>query len=105
MIENVQRSSTRTLFYLCNFAFMNYDNRLKRFGLQRLELRRIIRGLCFMFKLTHGLTGCNLHHAIRYAPNVGTNRSPLQALRYTCTQANTEFAFYAPCCAYLELFT
>ena len=25
-----------------------------------------------MFKLAHGLTECNLHHAIRYAPNVGT---------------------------------
>ena len=61
---------TRTLFYLCNFVPTNYDNRLKHFSLQCLELRRIKHDLCFMFKLTHGLTGCNLHHAIRYAPNI-----------------------------------
>ena len=63
---------TRTLFYLCNFAPTNYDNRLKRFGLQRLKLCRIIHDICFMFKLTHCLTDFNLHHAICYAPNVGT---------------------------------
>ena len=53
--ENVLSSSTCTLFYLCNFVPTNYDNRLKRFGLKRIELRRIIHGLCIIFKLTHGL--------------------------------------------------
>ena len=33
---------------------------------------RIIHDICFMFKLTHCLTDFNLHHAICYAPNVGT---------------------------------
>ena len=51
---------------------INKNNRLKRFGLQRLELHHIIHDLCFMFRLTCGLIGCSLHHAIRYAPNMGT---------------------------------
>ena len=71
IIENVQRCFIRTFVYLCNFAPTNYDNKIKRFGLQHFELRRIIHDLCFMFKLTHGLTDCKLYHAIRYAPNVG----------------------------------
>ena len=48
IIENDQRSFTRTLFYLCNFAPTNYDNILKHLVLlllQRLELRSIIHDL------------------------------------------------------------
>ena len=63
---------TRKLFYLCNFAPTNYDAQLKCFGLQSLELRRVIRDLCFVFKLTQGLKGCILHQAIGYALNVST---------------------------------
>ena len=93
IIENVQRSLTRTLFYLGNFAPTNYDNRLKRFGLQRLERRHIIHDLRFMFKLTHGQTDCNLHHAIRYSPNVGTKGHCYKLyVACTCTQVNTEYA-------------
>ena len=72
IIENAQHSITRTQLYRYNFTPTNYDKRLKRFGSQCLELSRIIPGLYFMFKLTHGLTDCNLHHAIHYAPKVGT---------------------------------
>ena len=72
IIENFQRSFTHTLFYLCNFAPTNYDNKFKCFGLQCLKLCRIIHNLCFMFNLTHGLTGCSLYYAKRYALNVGT---------------------------------
>ena len=33
-----------------------HGNKLKRHGLQRLELRSIIYDLCFKFKLTRDLT-------------------------------------------------
>ena len=36
-----------------------------------LLLLSLLLLLCFKFKLTHGLTDCSSHHAIRYAPNVG----------------------------------
>ena len=42
IIENVQSSSTRTFFYLCNLVSINYDDRLKRLGLEHFKHRRII---------------------------------------------------------------
>ena len=53
LIENVQRSFTRKLFYCCNLVSKSYDDRLTYLGLQRLELRRIYADLIYMYKLIH----------------------------------------------------
>ena len=53
LIENVQRSFTRKVFYCCNLVNKSYDDKLTYLGLQRLELRRIYAGLIYMFKLIH----------------------------------------------------
>ena len=53
LIENVQRSFTRKLFYCCNLVSKSYDDRLTYLGLQRLEFRRIYADLIFMYKLIH----------------------------------------------------
>jgi hypothetical protein len=55
-----------------------YNERLRLLGLQRLELRRLHCDLLFMFKLTHGITDCQLlKRAITHAP-----RSGLRGHRY-----------------------
>ena len=72
LIEEVQRTFTRKLYFLCNLTSVSYNDRLSFLGLQRLELRRILNDLCYMFKLTHGMIGCQLQHAIHYVPHTGT---------------------------------
>ena len=66
-IENNQRTFTRKLFRMCNFAPACYADRLTCIGLQRLELRCIDTDLLFMFKLFHCLIACGLKLALQYA--------------------------------------
>jgi ribonuclease P/MRP protein subunit RPP40 len=78
LIEGVQRTFTRKLFYICGLPPTTYNERLRLLGLQRLELRRLHCDLLFMFKLTHGITDCQLlKRAITHAP-----RSGLRGHRY-----------------------
>ena len=60
----VQRTFTRKPYSLCNLTLVNYNDRLSFLGLQRLELCGISNDLCFMFKLAHGMIGCQLQHTI-----------------------------------------
>jgi hypothetical protein len=71
LIEDVQRSFTRRLFYICNLPSATYDERLRFLGMKRLELRRLHYDLCLMFKLTHGILKCHLSHVITFAPRAG----------------------------------
>ena len=68
LIEEVQRIFIRKLYFLCNLTPVSYNDKLSLPGLQR----RILNELCFMFNLTHGMIGCQLQHAIHYAPYTGT---------------------------------
>ena len=54
LIEEVQSTFTRKLYFLCNLTPVSYNDRLSFLGIQRPELRRILNDLCFMFELTHG---------------------------------------------------
>jgi hypothetical protein len=72
LIEAVQRTFTRKLFYICVLPPTTYNERLRLLGLQRLELRRLHCDLLFMFKLTHGIIDCHLlKRAITHAPPSG----------------------------------
>jgi hypothetical protein len=53
-IESVQRKFTKRLPGLRG---LNYNDRLVRSGIERLELRRIKQDLIFMYKIYFGLTG------------------------------------------------
>jgi hypothetical protein len=67
LIESVQRTFTRKLFYFCHLSPYSYDERLAFLGMQRLELRRIHADLIFMFKLTHNLILSSLTNLICYS--------------------------------------
>jgi ribonuclease P/MRP protein subunit RPP40 len=69
LVENVQRTFTRKLFFICHLPATSYDNRLHFLGLQRLELRRIHFDLIYMFKLTHNLTLSSLSNTLCFTNN------------------------------------
>ena len=64
LIENVQRSFTRKLFYCCNLVSKSYDGRLTY--LQRLELRRIYADLIYMYKLIHNNISSSLINVFKF---------------------------------------
>ena len=66
IIENVQRSFTRKLFYCCNLVSKSYDDRLIYLGVQRLELRRIYADLIYMFKLIHNNISSSLINVFKF---------------------------------------
>lgn len=70
IIENVQRAFTRRVFSLCQLPKSSYENRLLYLGLQRLELRRILYDLTFLYKIIHGMVHCNLLNIIKLASDV-----------------------------------
>jgi hypothetical protein len=71
LIEGMQQTFTRKLFYICSLPPATYNESLRLLGLQRLELRRLHCDLFFMFKLPHGIINCHLKRAINYAPHSG----------------------------------
>ena len=66
LIENVQRSFTRKLFYCCNLVSKSFDDRLTYIGLQRLELRRIYADLIYMYKLIHNNISSSLINVFKF---------------------------------------
>jgi len=68
LIENVQRSFTRKLFFLCGLPSASCVERLAILGLERLELRRIHNDLKLMFKITNGLVKTKLQRYLKFAP-------------------------------------
>ena len=66
LIENVQRSFTRKLFYCCNLVSKSYDDRLTYLGFQRLELRRIYADLIYMYKLIHNKISSSLINVFKF---------------------------------------
>jgi hypothetical protein len=69
LLENVQRSFTRKVHYVCNMQYASYNERLLFLGLERLELRRLHADLVFMFKIVKGLVCCNLLHELTFVSN------------------------------------
>ena len=67
VVEKVQRSFTRKVYYMCNLSPASYNERLERLGLTRLELRRIHANLILMCKSSHSLIHSNLLHALHFA--------------------------------------
>jgi len=53
-IERVQRHYTRRIFKRCHLPALSYPERLKYFGMDTLELRRIRSDLTMYFKIIHG---------------------------------------------------
>ena len=70
LIENVQRSFTRKLFYCCNLLSKSYDDRLTYLGLQRLELRLIYADLIYMYKLIHNNIFSSLINVFKFNNHV-----------------------------------
>ena len=52
--ENIQRSSSRRVAFLCKLLLLSYTDRLKLFNLKRLELRRIYFDLIKLIKIVNG---------------------------------------------------
>ncbi len=55
LLEKVQRSFTRRIFYRADLSYVDYESRLLFLNLQSLEHRRLIRDLVFLYKCTHNL--------------------------------------------------
>ena len=69
LVERVQRSFTRRI---PGFCLLSYPERLRRFGLDSLELRRLRADLCMCYQIVHGLVDVCFDDFFRYAPVVGT---------------------------------
>ena len=69
LVENVQRTFTRSVYRRCHLQIRSYDERLAFLGLQRLELRRIHNDLIFMFKLTHNIISSTLTQHLHFNNN------------------------------------
>ena len=80
LIENVQRSFTRKLFYCCNLVYKSYDDRLTYLGLQRLELRLIYADLIYMFKLIYNNISSSLINVFKF--NNQVHRRETRGHRY-----------------------
>ena len=69
-IERVQRAFNRKIFYLRHLPPVSCEDRLLHLGLQRLEIRRILSDLIFLFKIIHGLVHCKLHDSLLFSNSV-----------------------------------
>ena len=58
-LEKVQRFFTRKAFIKCGKKYEPYENRLKFFNLQSLEIRRKMKDLILVFKICKGYTHFN----------------------------------------------
>ena len=67
VVEKLQRSFTRKVYYMCDLSPASYNERLERLGHTRLELRRIHADLILIFKISHSLIHSNLLHALHFA--------------------------------------
>jgi hypothetical protein len=70
LIESVQRTFTRKVCVLCNLPVMSYDERLKIFNLENLQLRRLHIDLVEMFKIVNGYSACNVKNVIMFYDHV-----------------------------------
>jgi hypothetical protein len=89
LIENVQRSFTRKVCFLCNLPAVSYDERLVLFNMEKLELRRLKFDLIETFKIIHQFTACNLHNVLNLHNSVSVHNTRGHAYKLvinrTCT--------------------
>ena len=58
-LERVQKFFTRIIIKKCNMEYINYDERLKLFNLEKLSHRRAVNDLVNLFKIIKGYTHLN----------------------------------------------
>jgi len=69
VLEQVQRTFTRRVCAACNIPALHYEERLRLFGLQRLELRRLHSDLVEIFKIVHNFSSTDLHNVLSFSCN------------------------------------
>ena len=92
-IEGVQKYFTRRLLARLGHAPMDYESRLKFFGLELLEERRIRADLCMMYQIIHGNVSLNFNKYFELGCSTtrGHNlKVQIRTPRLVCT-ANTFF--------------
>ena len=60
MIEKVQKTFTRRVFWKCNLPILSYVERLKFLKRDTLEHRRLVLSLCMFKKIFHGFVHCDI---------------------------------------------
>jgi hypothetical protein len=73
LIENVQRSFTRKVCFLCNLPAVSYDQRLLMFNLDSLEMRRLKCDLVELFKIVHKYSACSIYETLNFCHNNAYN--------------------------------
>ena len=74
-VESVQRHFTK---YLPGMSGLSYSNRLKRLGLESLELRRLKADLIFTYKLLHEMLAVSGHYFFSVRGNDRTRGHPFK---------------------------
>ena len=97
-VENVQKTFTRRVLRNCGLPKLSYDERLKFFRIDSLELRRVKNDLVFLYKITRNTVDLPLSHFFRPTNAVRNDtRSNGQKLLHPCTPhldvVNNSFAF------------
>ena len=76
-LESVQRAFTKRLR---GMSSMNYDDRLKLLGLERLELRRLHTDLITCYKIINNLVAVQFDSLFKFAANTNTRGHSLKLL-------------------------
>ncbi len=74
IIENVQRRFTRRLFEVCDFGHPEYEVRLQKLGLDKLQLRRTINDLVMCRNIVFGLA--DLSYSDFFVPSLSRSNRP-----------------------------
>ena len=89
LLERVQRNFTRKVCILCRLPILSYEDRLRLFGLERLELRRLHADIVQLFKIIHQYSMCSLNDNLIFnVSNVHATRGNRFKLAVSRTNIN-----------------
>ena len=95
LIERVQRYFTRRLYHRLSYEPSSYLNRLKRLGLDPLELRRLRLDLLTCYKIVHCEIALAFADFFEWSPGINRTRGHTLRLRASRANSNVLSHFFA----------
>jgi hypothetical protein len=80
-IENVQRKFSKRI---SNMRSLSYENRLNTLGLEKLEIRRLRKDLCFIYSILNGSSSLNSTDFFEVNRNQTRTNHPLKCFYPRC---------------------
>ena len=99
-VENIQRRYTKIAFKKCNISFTNYEDRLNKIGLLKLQERRKYFDMILLYKIFNGTSDISFDDHFTFVQPIYSLRSHSLKIickhRFSSMQGRNSFFSRAP---------